>query len=132
MTTLQRSAAVCGALLALPIAAVVAFRARDDVQPASYESHATAPAPEPAFPVEGPTVSEPGRKAILAAPAEPIAARLPAAPSPEQVRDYPVGADEHHVKTEVAGSDPAGVERPVRLELKAASRTTEDSQAEEP
>lgn len=117
--------------MALPIAAILAFRARDEIQPARDESHATSPAPEAALPIERPTVSSPARKAILAAPAEPVAARLPVAPSPEQVRDYAIGADEHREKSAVASSDPAGVERPVRLELKAG-RITEDSQSEEP
>jgi hypothetical protein len=133
MTSLQRSAAICGALLALPIAAILAFRARDDVQSASYESRATEPAPVPVALVEQPAVSELARKATPAvAPAVPVAARLPTAPSPEQVRDYAVGADEHHGKPELAASDPAGVERPLRLELKAFSRATEDPQGEEP
>jgi hypothetical protein len=132
MATLKRSAAICVALLALPVAAVVAFHAREEVRPASVETHPTElAAPELVIPVEQPA-NEPARKATLPDPAVPVAAIVPAVPLPAQVRDYAVGHDENRGKAELASSDPAGVERPALLEMKALSRPTEEPPADEP
>ncbi len=87
---------------------------------------------EPARPAEQPVVSEPARQATRAAPALPVAARAPVAPLPEQVRDLAVGGDEHRERAELASSDPAGVELPARLEMKAHLRSSEDPEAERP
>jgi len=131
MTTLQRSAAICGALLALPIAAVVAFRAHDEVPSVRPASKAAESIPAPVAAVEQQPAREPQTKAAAVQPAPAVAVRLPPVPRPEEVRDYAVGADENRPKSELATSDPAGVERPARLELQALSRSSEDTTEEQ-
>ena len=133
MTTLQRSAALCSALLAVPICAIVAFRAGDEVPAARSGSHAAPePFPTPAPMVEQPSVNEPVKISLPIPPSTSVAAPLPTMPAPEHARDYALGADENRMKAELARSDPAGIERPVRLVLGVLSRVTEDPQAEEP
>jgi hypothetical protein len=130
MTTFQRSAAICGALLVLPIAAVLVFRARDDVQVARPEPNIAEPIPPPVAAVAPPAMPDPKPRPTPVRAAVPVAPGPPATPPPEQERDYAV--DDSHSHARPARSDPSDIERPARLDYGALSRAMEGPAAEGP
>jgi hypothetical protein len=123
MTKLQRSAAICGALLALPVAAVVAFRASSPkatlpevkaLEPSAAEVAAVVEQPVPA--VLRRTPDHVGR----VAPAPPAVK----VPTPENEIETAVFADER--ASETVGSGPGDIDRPVHLDLGVMARAKED------
>jgi hypothetical protein len=131
MTAFQRSASLCGALLVLPIVAVLVFRANDGASTARPESKTTEPViAAPVVAVAQPVAGAPRVKTPVR-PAAPVAERPPLVPPPELTRDRAVRDDRRDDKPELAKSDPGDVERPARLVLEVL-RAKADPETEEP